>query len=151
MSRKADSDIQPLLDRTTREQQDRFNNPEPERRYVYGGEPSSRTFPLRPNRKSVRRKTSTFNIILLLFACGIAIVLYINNSIAVNQLAYEVDQLRIKYNAIQNTNAGLRAEINRKSGWERIGAMAAELGLRYPTEQPMWFEVDEEKAEKLEH
>ena len=153
MGKKRGADTQVLLDRAETEPRERVEKLEPERRYVYGGESPSRSsgFPLHLNRKSTRRKTSTFNIILILFACGVAIVLYVNNIIVVNQLAYEVDQLQLKYNKIMNTNAGLRAEINRKSSWERIGAMATEqLGLKYPREQPTWFDVDEEKEENVE-
>jgi len=153
MGKKGGGDFQTLLDRAETEPQERVDKLDPERRYVYGGESPSTSsgFPLRPNRKSTRRKRSTFNIILILFACGVAIVLYINNIIVVNQLAYEVDQLQVRYGKIMNTNAGLRAEINRKSSWERIGAIATgQLGLKYPGEQPMWFDIDEEKDEKVE-
>lgn len=125
---------------------------EREHRYIFNGDtPSSAAgFALRPNRKATRRSISTFNIILVLFGCGIVIVLYISNIIAVNHLALEVDQLQAKYHKIRNANTVLEAEINRKSGWERIGRMAAELGLKHPTEQPTRFDVDESQLDNIQ-
>jgi cell division protein FtsL len=124
-----------------------------ERRYVYGGEPRTQAagYTLRSNRRATRRRVSTFNIILILFACGIGIVFYVNNIITVNQLAFDVGHLQTRYDKIMNTNAALRAEVSRKSSWERIGGIATEqLGLRYPKEQPVWFDVDRQKLDRLE-
>ena len=126
--------------------------PRQDKRYVYNGDPTPR-FPgyaMRPNKKVTRRKVSVFNIILLLFGTAAAIVLYIGNFIAVNQLAYDVSQLQMKYDKIRNANATVQAEINRKSGWERIGSIATkELGLQHSKEQPVWIEIDEEKLERV--
>lgn len=123
-----------------------------DKRYIYNGDPAPQ-FPgyaMRPNKKVTRRKISTFNIILFLFGAAIAIVLYIGNFIAVNQLAYDVGQLQTRYDKIQNDNATLQAEINRKSGWERIGSIATkELGLQYSKEQPTLIEVEEDKLERV--
>ena len=117
-----------------------------ERRYIFNGDTRA-VRPgdgARPTRKGARRRLSTFNIILSLFGVGIAIILYINSILAVNQLANEVNQLQAKYEAVLNTNAALKAEVSRKSGWERIGAMAAQqIGLSYPKDQPTQLEIDE--------
>jgi cell division protein FtsL len=123
-----------------------------DKRYIYNGDPVPQ-FPgyaLRPNKRVSRRKISTFNIILFLFGVAVAIVLYIGNFIAVNQLAYDVGQLQTRYDKILNDNATLQAEINRKSGWERIGSIAAkELGLQHSKEQPTLIEVEEEKLDRV--
>ncbi len=104
----------------------------------------------RPNRKAIKRKRSTFQIVLVLFGCGLGIVLYIGNILQVNQTALEVGRLQTEYARLQNANALLKAEIDRKSGWERINKIANErLGLRYPTRQPVWIEVDEERLESI--
>lgn len=123
-----------------------------DKRYIYNGDPQARTpgYAVRPNRKAVRRKISTFNLILWLFGVGIAIVLYVDNNITINRLAFEVNQLQTKYDAIANNNATLRAEVTRKAAWERIGKNAKEqLGLMFPTEQPTLFNEDQDKIESL--
>lgn len=121
-----------------------------ENRYVYGGEPpqgSSTTF--RQTRKAARRRVSTFNTIVLLFGSGILIVLYVNNIITINSLAAEVGQLQVRCDSLRNTNASLRAEVNMKASWERIGKTAAEqLGLAFPTEQPQKIAVDRDALER---
>jgi cell division protein FtsL len=123
-----------------------------DRRYVYNGEfrPSTAGYVVRPNRRGIQRHISTFSIILMLFGLGIAIVLYVNNILAVNQLAMEREQLSRRLQEIENTNKTLQAEVSKKAALERIGAVAArELGLRYATQRPIVFDVDEGKLGKL--
>lgn len=122
-------------------------------RYIYNGDtkPTAPGFALRGSRRATRRKVSTFNIIVVLFSAGISIVLYINNIITVNRLAYDINQLQVRYTTITNTNAALRAEVTRKAARERIGPIATEqLGLLYPAEQPVWIDVDEELLERVQ-
>lgn len=125
---------------------------ERERRYIYGGAPGvgSAGFAIRPNRKAVRRKVSTFNIILLLFGIGGAIVFYISNIIAINQLSLEVEQSRQTLLRITNANNTLQAEVDTKSAPDKIMPIAAsQLGL-HPMQRPaVWFSVDREKAREL--
>ena len=105
-----------------------------EHRYVYGDSPatSAPRIAIRPNKKAIGRSVSTFYLIVLLFGFGIAIVSYINNIIVVNRLAAEINQMQVQNVKISNNNAVLRAEINRKSAWERIGKIANDqIGLRY--------------------
>jgi hypothetical protein len=125
--------------------------PTREHRYVYNESSPANTarFVARPNRKAVGRKVSTFYIIALLFGFGVAIIAYINNIIVVNRLAAEISQMQFQYDKVLNDNAVLRADINRKSGWERIGKIAGEqIGLRYVKEQPTLFGVEEDLLEK---
>lgn len=151
MAVRSDADTREMLGRSRIDLPPRVERTEPEKRYIFGGETRS-TFPgyaARPNKKGVRRKYSIFNSILLLFGAAVGIILYIGNFVAVNQLAMDVNQLQTEYEKIMNSNAALRAEINRKSGWERIGIIATEqLGLRYPKVQATWFTIDEDKLEK---
>lgn len=123
-----------------------------ERRHIYNGDPQAHVagYAVRANRKAVRRTRSTFNMILALFAGGVAIVLYISNILAVNTLVREVNQLQAQYEKIASANQMLRAEIDSKSGLERIGKVATDLGLRYPKDQPVWFDVDEERLDEIE-
>lgn len=147
-----DDDVKALLARTRtparKERKERQEQPRRENRYVYNGPPpphSGDEGPLLPrqNRKPLRRRISTFNTIMILFGGGILIVLYVHNIITINHLAAEVGQLQARYDAIQNTNASLRAEVNRKSAWERVGKTATEqLGLTFPTEQPQKVTID---------
>lgn len=123
---------------------------ERDKRYIFGGDRrvGNREYLGRPNKRGTRRRFSTFNIIVTLVGCGIAIVTYVSNTIAVNQLAFEVNQLRTKYDKIASANSALQAEISRKSSLERIGRIATEeLGLTYARQQPQWFDVDAEDPE----
>ena len=127
--------------------------PPAERRYVYNGEPSAETIAdvaPRSNRPLKRRKRSPFNTIATLVAVSMLIVFYVWNKITVDRLAVEVNELQAQYQKTMNANDLLRAEINKKSTLERIGRMATQLGLTYPREQPVWFEVDGEKLEELQ-
>ncbi len=148
----AQKDIKLLLERAETDAREPRTAPARDKRYIYNGDPQARNpgYAVRPNRKAVRRKVSTFNIILWLFGVGIAIVLYVDNIITINRLAFEVNQLQTKYDAVMNTNATLRAEVTRKAAWERIGKNATEqIGLMFPTDQPTLFDVDQDKIESL--
>jgi cell division protein FtsB len=124
-------------------------------RYIYndlGSDPQSANpgYAVRPNKKAVRRKHSTFNIVSLLFFFAIICLLYTSNVITVNQLAKEVNDLTIKYNAIANANELLKVEINRKSNIDRISSLATEeLGMINPKEPPVWFEINREKLNDI--
>jgi cell division protein FtsL len=153
MSKKTSQDVEELLQRAHTDSAESRIAPEKEHRYVYNGNPTpgAAGYAIRPNKRAARRTVSTFNIILLLFGCGVAIVLYVSNIITVNRLALEVDQLRTAHDKIENTNAILKAEINRKSGWDRIGRIAGEqLGLKYPTTQATRFDIDADDLEKVQ-
>jgi len=152
MSKKLAEDIEEVLHRARVDTPAKQEGPGRENRYIYNGSvpPGSIGYAIRPNKKAARRKVSTFNIILGLFGCGLAIILYVSNIIAVNQLAFEVSQLQAKYDKVVNANAVLSAEINRKSGWERIARIATQMGLKYPTEQATRFDVEEDELEKAQ-
>jgi cell division protein FtsB len=125
---------------------------EREHRYVYGGTtPAGWTAgALRPNRRGVRRKVSTFNIILLLFGIGGAIVFYVNNILSINRLASEVGQLEAEYQKIKGINESLRTDVSRKSALEQISTAAHDqLGLRASQTQQVWFTIDRDKLKEL--
>lgn len=123
-----------------------------ERRYVYNGDTQRPEFtPPRGNRPVKRRKRSTFLIIGGLVVISLLIVLYIWNKITVNRLADELGKLQTQYDSTLNVNETLRAEINKKSGLERIGkAASSQLSLVPAREQPVWFEIDGERLGQLE-
>jgi len=152
MTRPLRDDIEVLLNRA-RQDSPRPQPPEKEEQSrTFGRDPQAATpgYAIRPNRRATRRKISMFSIVLLLMAFGAGTVFYISNVISVNRLAVEVGDLRTKLEKVQNTNAGLHAEINKKSGWERIGKIATEeLGLQYTKEQPGFFNIDQKKLEEL--
>lgn len=142
-----------------------------ERRYIYGGDSGSsgnaRTTgttryagnagtaapavpPAHSNRRVIRRRISTTNVMLVIFAVGLAIVVYVNNIITVNRLAHDVNELQQTYDRLRSSNAALQADVNRKSAMERIGDVASkELGLHHPAEKPVEFPIDEEALEAL--
>lgn len=142
-----DDDVKELLRRAKMPEREPDPRPRRDNRYVYSGEPPRVQTAEAPkqNKKVVKRRVSTFNSILFLFGGGIAIVLYVNHIITIGRLAAEVGQLQARYEQVQNTNAALKAEVNRKSAWERIGKTATEqLGLTFPKEQPVLLTVDQD-------
>lgn len=148
MRRVRSDDVELLLQRT--QGKEGTPGPDKERRYIFGGGATTHPgYAIRQNKRGIKRKGSTFNIILLLFCCGVAIILYVSNILTVNRLAYEVDQLQTQYNKIVETNRVLEAEINRKSAFDRISRLAQDIGLDHPTEQPEWISVDQNKLKEL--
>lgn len=123
-----------------------------EHRYVYNGTPGGGTAPygMRPNRKGVRRKFSTFNFILLLFGLGGGVVFYVHNIITINRFSAEIDRLRARHGQLVQNITGLRSEVTRKSSWDTIGGLAAARGLRPAQRQPEWITVDRDKIRELE-
>jgi hypothetical protein len=150
---KRNSDIDLMVERAVEDAGSRRKQPrppqEPERRYVFNGDPQRTTagYAVRTNRRAVRRRRSTFGIILSLFAAGVAIVLYINNIVAVNRLAHEVNDLQTRLNTLTQNNEILEADIHRKSARERVSTIATEqIGLRVPKDPPQFFDVDEDRV-----
>ena len=133
--------------------------PRPQRRMIYSGtmpvppspdQPAGITVPP-TNRKFTTRKVSPFNIILLLMGTAVAIVLYISNVIAVDQLVNDIHKSEIRLQEIQSDQEALRAHINQMSSLERVRKRAEdELGLKNPSDVPGWIEVDQEKIRTLE-
>lgn len=130
-----------------------------QRRLIYGG-----TMPIPPqaelppgttlppaNRRYTRRKVSPFNIILALMGTAAAIVLYIGNVIAVNQLVTDIHRSDVRLQEILSDQEAFRARINQMSSLERIRKRAEdELGLKNPTDVPGWIDVDQEKIRTTE-
>jgi cell division protein FtsB len=134
-------------------------DPAPSRRMIYSGTmpvpaqaDASTGVSLPPrNRKITRRRVSPFNIILLLMGLAAAIVLYIGNIIAVDQLVGDIHKQEIKLQVILNEQEMLRARINQMSSLERIRKRAEEeLGLQNPSAAPNWLHIDPEKAREIE-
>ncbi|MFN0157766.1 MAG: hypothetical protein ACKVRP_06800 [Bacteroidota bacterium] len=146
---KLTEDIQEMIERSKPDTQPRPLRVEPQRKHIYGGDPQRKIagYAVPQNRKGVRRRRSTFNIIAAIFGSGVAIVLYISNILAVNKFADDVSNMQLQLDKLVGANQILRAEIDRKSRWERIGRIAAEeLGLEHPDEQPKWFDVEDYSA-----
>ena len=105
---------------------------------------------MRPNRRVVRRKVSTFNIILLLFGIGGAIVFYVSNILSINRLASEIGQLEEEYQKIQGINKSLRADVSRKSALENLSpTVLGQLGLHPSQTEQIWFTIDRDKLKDL--
>ncbi len=103
------------------------------------------------NKTIVKRKVSTFNVILTLMATAAAIVLYINNIIRVNQLLSEITVFQEQHKRILMEQENYKKEINRLSSLERINRTAEdEIGLKNPKEAPVWIQIDEKKVRELE-
>lgn len=127
---------------------------EPAARRIYSGDPQATTpgYAVRPvkTRPAARKRRSTFNVVTFLFCLAIAIVLYISNTLAVNQLVVDVNQLQARYNSMLNRNSLLRAELSRKTTRDRIVQIAEkELGLVSKGTMQESFEVEQEKLEQF--
>jgi hypothetical protein len=123
-----------------------------EHRYVYNGTPGGGTTPYgsRPNKRGIRRKVSTFNIILLLFGLGGGVVFYVHNIITINRLSAEIDKLRARHDQLVKEIAELRSDVSIKSSWDVIGGLAAARGLRPAQRQPEWITIDRDRIGELD-
>jgi len=123
------------------------------RRFLFNGEYVNETArsSTRGNRRVSRRRRSPFTFLFVVMAISLVVVLYIWNKITVIRLAEEINDLQIQHQKILSANEFLRVGINQKSKLERIGKIATEqLGLTYPKEQPIWFEVDPERLREIQ-
>ncbi len=155
MTTKSADGVAPLLRRAERDARSaQAAVSSAERRYIYSGDPQDKIpgYAIRPRNTKAGgpRKRSTFNIVAALFLVAIVSVAYVSNILAVNQLTVEVNRLEQQYDKIENANKVLKAEINRRSAWERIGNVATQqLGLLYPKERPEQLEIDASRLEKF--
>ena len=84
---------------------------------------------------------------LTLLVGAVAIVLYVSNIIAVNELLAEINSLQAQQQQILMEQEILKAQLNRMSSLERIQEIAEkDLGLRSLREPPEWLPVDPERA-----
>lgn len=103
------------------------------------------------NTRAARRPLTPSTIMLFLIGMAVAIVLYISNIIAVNQLLLDINSLETEYQEILMEQERLKAQINRMASLERIQERAeAELGLKSLREPPVWLEIDENLIKELE-
>jgi cell division protein FtsB len=80
-----------------------------------------------------------------------AIVLYISNIIAVNQLVNDIHKSDVRFQDILSEQEILKAHINQMSSLEHVRKRAEdELGLRNPTDIPRPLNVDQDKIRTLE-
>lgn len=103
------------------------------------------------NKAVKSRKRSPFNLMITMIAVAIAIVLYVGNVIAVQQLLKDVSDEQARLQQILNEQEMLKAQINRMSSLERIRTMAeGDLGLHNPKGPPQWIQVDGNKVRNIE-
>jgi hypothetical protein len=135
------------------------SNKQQHRRLIYSG-----TMPVPPqaelppgtahqpsNRRFTKRRVSPFNIILVLMGTAAAIVLYISNIIAVNQLVNDIHKSDVRLQDIRSEQEILIAHINQSSSLEHVRKRAEdELGLRNPTDIPRWLNIDQDKVRSLQ-
>jgi cell division protein FtsB len=80
-----------------------------------------------------------------------AIVLYISNIIAVNQLVNDIHKIEGRLQDITSEQEILIAHINQMSSLEHVRQRAEdELGLRNPTDVPRPLNVDQDKVRSIE-
>jgi len=124
-----------------------------EKRYIYGGENPrpAQEFAPRGNRRVPAKRRSPLRLITLLLGVSLLIVVYVWNKISVDRLVVEVNDLQLQYAKLADANEVLRADINKKSGLERIGKKATEeLHLISPPQQPFWFSIDADRLKDFQ-
>jgi cell division protein FtsB len=105
----------------------------------------------RNHRPLLRRRLSPSTIMLSLLGAAVAIVLYISNIIAVNQLLREIGELDAQQRRMNANRELLRSQINRLSGLDRIQELAEDrLSLHSPQTPPIWITVDTMRIHTLE-
>jgi cell division protein FtsL len=115
------------------------------------GEERSSLPPTLQNRSVKKRKISGSTRMVLLVGAAVVSVLYVSNIIAIGQLLNEINQLRQREERLLTEQEILRARVNKMAGSERIRAIAEEqLGLKIPTEQPVWISIDPERVDAVE-
>jgi cell division protein FtsL len=101
-------------------------------------------------RKKRKRSVSTFNVVVILVAVAMISLLYTWNVVSVIRLSRDVTELTARYNTIISSNEVIRAEINRKTSFDRISQLAIDdVGLMNPKDAPNWFEIDRDKINEL--
>lgn len=113
-------------------------------------QPERPVLPPQKNRRAVKRTVSPFNIMLILIGAAVAIVLYISNIIAVNQLLHEVNALENEHRQLLMEQEVLRARINKLASLDQIQEKAENLGLRSLREPPVWMSIDPERLRAIE-
>ncbi len=120
----------------------------PDPRYIFNGDghPLPSDVMVRKNKPGNKKRQSPLKTIVAIFLLTALGVFTIKNIVTIDQLAQDINDKRLRYSAIKNTNELLKAEINRKSGMERIIPIAQkDLGMMLPKEQPIWLNHGKEK------
>jgi cell division protein FtsB len=123
-----------------------LNNLTPDPRFVYNGKdgPLPSDVMVRKNRPIQKNRPPFFKTTLLIFCLIIFGVIAIKNIITVDRLANEINQYRNRYSILTSKIELLRAEINKKSGIDRITQLARkELNMVDSKNQTVWFVIDE--------
>jgi cell division protein FtsL len=77
-------------------------------------------------KKSTNKKISIFYFLIMLIITSVIVVIYINNIIAVNQLAAGNNAIKEEIRKNVQTNDLLRTEAERLSSFERVKSIASE-------------------------
>lgn len=77
-------------------------------------------------KKITNRKISIFYFLIMLIITSVIVVIYINNIIAVNQLAAGNNAIKEEIRKNVQTNDLLRTEAERLSSFERVKSIASE-------------------------
>ena len=77
-------------------------------------------------RNRANKKISIFYFLIMLIITSVIVVIYINNIIAVNQLAAGNNALKEEIRKHAQSNDLLRTEAERLSSFERINSLASE-------------------------
>lgn len=96
------------------------------------------------------KKISLFNFLLVLFLSAGVLVFFVNNIIAVNNLAVENNGLHFEINKSINANNGLQTEIERLSTFDNIKPVAVDkLNLKLSSAKPKKITVSKSEMDNI--
>jgi cell division protein FtsL len=93
-------------------------------------------------RKTSRKKISLFNLMVMLLVMAAIIVFFVNNIIAVNNLALDNSQIQAEINKSITLNNGMQTEIERLSNFDNIKSVAVDkLNLGFSKYRPKKIDI----------
>lgn len=96
------------------------------------------------------KRLSLFNFLLVLFLSSGVLVFFVNNIIAVNDLAVENSNLHTDINKNVTINNGLQTEIERLSTFDNIKPIAVDkLNLKNPAVKPKKIYINKSELDNL--
>lgn len=96
------------------------------------------------------KRMSLFNFLLILFLSAGVMVFFVNNIIAVNDLAVENSNVHTDINKAITINNGLQTEIERLSTFDNIKPVAVDkLNLKTPGVKPKKIYINKSELDNL--
>ncbi len=101
-------------------------------------------------KRTVKKRLSLFNLMVMFFIMAALIVFFVNNIIAVNSLAADNSNIQSEINKSASLNNGLQTEIERLSNFDNIKDVATgRLGLGFSKDRPKKIDISASEINEL--